>query len=160
MWACVASVLLTGCKPTERNYRAAYDAALAKRQAEAELRMLPASGLMSDDGPQLKIVNGDSLYVVKERLKAAPGDTLPSSGWAVGVGVYKMNTNARAQAEALRNEGHRAACAARATGDRWYAVADTASSLERVAAAARKFTDNHPGYPYVGLPGHPVLISY
>ena len=90
MWACVASVLLTGCKPTERNYRAAYDAALAKRQAEAELRMLPASGLMSDDGPQLKIVNGDSLYVVKERLKAAPGDTLPSSGWAVGVGVYKI----------------------------------------------------------------------
>lgn len=160
MWACVAAVVLSGCKPTERNYRAAYDAALAKRQAEAEQRMLPASGLMSDDGPQLRVVAGDSVYVVKERLRPLEGDSLPHSGWALGVGVYKMSTNAKAQAEALRKEGCEAARAARAAGDRWYALADTASSLERAIDVSKKFKESHPGYPYVGLPGAPVLISF
>lgn len=160
MWACAAAVILSGCKPTERNYRAAYDAALAKRQAEAEQRMLPATGLMSDDGPQLRVVGGDSVYVVKERLRPLDGDTLPDANWALGVGVYKMGTNAKAQAEALKKEGFPAARAARAAGDRWYAIADTAATLERAVDAARRFRDAHPGYPYVGLPGAPVLISF
>ena len=91
--ALVLVMALASCKPTERNYKQAYDSALAKRQkAEAET-MIPASGLLSDEGPQQRIVGGDTLYVSTERLRALSGDE-PVSPYNVAVAMYKMNTNA------------------------------------------------------------------
>ena len=58
-----AGVLLLvayGCKPTEKNYRAAYDAALAKRtKAAAELAEYP--GLTDETTPRLTPVGADSV---------------------------------------------------------------------------------------------------
>lgn len=155
-----AAVLLSlwGCKPTEKGYKAAYDAALHKREQAVREQMLPAEGLQSDDGPQLRIVAGDSIYVSRERLRTEDSKP-PMQIWCMAVGVYKMSTNAKANAEALRTQGYQDAQALRGTEGRWYAVADFASTLDSIRVKAAKFKKSHNGYPYVGLPKSPVLIS-
>ena len=145
--------LMSGCKPTEQGYRAAYDAARQKREAAAAEMMIPVSGLLSDDGPQRRIIDGDTLFVTKERVRGADGENLPR--WLLAVGVYRMDTNARAQAASLRGS----AMAVRGEGDRWYCVADTASGLDGIMAARKRFMASHPDFPYIGLPASPVIVN-
>lgn len=150
--------VLAGCKPTENNYRKAYDAARAKREAAAAENMLPATGLLSDDGPQLRVWKGDTVFVDRQLLRDAKGSKAPEE-WYVAVGVYKMHTNAEANAERLAAGGWKDAAAYKSGGDRWYAVVAGAQTLDSVAAQAREFMRANPDYPYVGLPGKPVLIN-
>lgn len=158
MSAALVALMFIGCKPTERNYQQAYDAALRQREKAVQEQMLPATGLLSDDGPQLRIVDGDSIFVLRERI-FREGERHPLSGWAVAVGKYKMATNARANAETLREEGVTEAIPVRAAAERWYAVAAVCSTLDSARMAVREFRASHPGYPYVGLPGSPVIIG-
>lgn len=156
--AAMVALMFVGCKPTENNYKAAYDAAVSKRQEVAKEQMRPATGLMSDDGPQLRVVDGDSVYVLRERLRTLDGERIPAR-WLVAVGVYKMDTNAKASVGALHAGGFPEAFAAKATGGRHFAVAATASSLDSARIVAKVFREAFPEYPYVGLPGAPVLIN-
>ena len=157
--AALAALMFVGCKPTEKNYKAAYDAALAKRQEAAAEQMRPATGLLSDDGPQLRVVDGDTVYVLKERIRMLDGAQVPGH-WAVAVGVYKMDTNAKASAADLRAKGFPKALVARAGGAKYYTVVSTVETLDSARVAARVFGMSFPQYPYVGLPGAPVLISH
>lgn len=151
-------VMLSGCNTTEKNYRQAYDAAKAKRELANAEAMVPASGLMSDDGTSLKMVNGDSLFVSKDRLRREPAYADRLKTYNVAVGVYKMNTNAKAQAEALAQQGYDA-FAVETTGDRWYAIAGGFDALEDAQTFIKEFKKKHPGYPYIGLPGSPVVVG-
>lgn len=153
-----AVMLITGCKPTEENYRKAYDAARNKREAAAREQMMPLQGLQSDEGPQLRIIGGDSIYVSRELLRGGNGEIAPSP-WLLAVGTYKMSTNANANANALKTEGWHQALAMKNADGKWFAIAAGAPSLDSIRAIGRKFMESHKGYPYVGLPGSPVLIS-
>lgn len=68
----IAMTGMVGCKPTEKNYQAAYDVAKKKRQAsdalDAELG-IPSGGLINTDGPMLHVVHGDSVYVKVDRVR-------------------------------------------------------------------------------------------
>ena len=158
MGAALAALLLVGCKPTEKGYQQAYDAALNKRQQAEQEQMLPTTGLLSDDGPQLRVVDGDSIYVLRERI-FLPGDRSRIKGWSVAVGQYKMHTNATANAEQLRAGGYKHAYAARASMEKWFAIVRTVSTLDSAQRISREFRDAHREYPYVGLPGAPVIIG-
>ena len=156
----IGVTLLQGCKPTEKNYQAAYDAAKAKREkANVELG-LPATGLLSDDAPMLRVIEGDSVFVSRDRLRV-PKD-MPEAerplGFSVGVGVYKMSTNARAAAEDLKKSGYPAR-ELETTGDRWYLIADSFNTLAEAREFVKSFKASHPGYPYIGLPGAPVVVG-
>ena len=155
----MVGLMWAGCKPTEKNYRAAYDAAQAKREAAIKEQMLPATGMLSDDGPQLRIIGGDSVYVLQERVRLADSRRLPKK-WAVAVGVYKMDTNAKSNAEALQGEGYKNAFVAKAPTAKYYTVTDCYMTLDSARVAGKEFRMKHKGYPYVGLPGAPVLLSY
>ena len=157
--AATAALMLVSCKPTEKNYQAAYDAALKKRAEAVEQQMRPATGLLSDDGPQLKIIEGDSVFVLRERLRCLDGSKL-SGRWAVAVGVFRIDTNAKASAVDLVNAGWSGAMPAKVQGGRFYALADTLESIDSARARAAEFKQRFPDYPYVGLPGAPVLINY
>lgn len=151
-------VLFVGCKPTEANYRKAYEAAKSKREAAEREQMLPATGLQSDDGPQLRVIAGDSIYVSRGVFRGPKGE-IPPAPWLLAVGTYKMHTNAEASVEALRAEGWKRALPMRDADDKWYAIAAGAPTLDSIRAVAADFRKKHPGYPYIGLPGSPVLIS-
>lgn len=156
----LVAVAMTGCKPSEKNYRSAYDAAKAKREAAVAESMVPATGLMSDDGTMLKIVDGDSLYVSRDRLRIdpkKPADERPKP-FSVGVAMYRMHTNAEAAASDLKAKGY-AAEAMQTTGDRWYVVAGGFPNLTEAKVFVTDFKKKNPKYPYVGLPGSPVILG-
>lgn len=155
--AVMAALLLASCKPTEKNYKAAYDAALEKREAAMREQMIPTTGLMSDDGPQMRVVEGDTVYVLREALRRGE-PSRKVGGWSVAVALYKMETNARANVENLVSEGYAPAFVARAGSEKWYAVVATVSTLDSARMVSSDFRRSHPGYPYVGLPKSPVIL--
>lgn len=142
------------CKPTEKNYRAAYDAAQAKRQAAAADDLIPAQGLQATDGPRLTTVGSSQIYTWSEPLK--------STGFELGicnmaVALYSMDTNARSLAERLQTEGYRAGVVTNADG-KFYVIASVTPTLEEAAAAVAEFEKRHSGFPYSGLPGAPLVL--
>lgn len=159
MSAALVALIFAGCKPTESNYQKAYDAALAKRQQAAEEQMRPATGLLSDDGPQRRILDGDTIYVLNEILRFSDGKR-PRGKWALAVGVFKMDTNAKASASDLTDKGFPEAVMVEARGGKYYTVAATSSEMDSIRMESRRFQSQFPDYPYVGLPGAPVLIPF
>lgn len=159
MAAAVAIIfIMPGCKPTEANYKTAYDAAKNRREAADRERMIPVTGLQSDDGPQLRVIDGDTVYVDRQVLRHADGRP-PVADWYVAIGVFRMNTNAEASVSHIDTAGWPNATVLKGGTDRWYATADWTATLDSAKAVARRFMDQHPEYPFVGLPGAPVLVK-
>lgn len=157
--AAIVALIFVGCKPTENNYRKAYDAAIAKREAAAAEQMRPATGLLSDEGPQLRVMDGDSIYILKETIRNDDGSRL-SGKWAVAVGRYKMDTNAKASASDMKAKGFPNAKTVKSVGGNHYVLTTTVESLDSARVAAKVFQMSMPQYYYVGLPGSPLLINY
>lgn len=151
-------LLLPSCKPTEKGYKAAYDAALGKREAvKAEIDAdIPDGALQSVDGPQLKEVDGVKVYVFNQRIRPIEeGMSLPES-YNVAIGSYKMNTNCKAQAEALKEEGYDA-FSVKDTDGMYYTIAGSFPTLSE----AVKFYETYKSGKdrvYVGLPNSPIII--
>ncbi len=149
----ISGSVLVGCKPTEKNYKTAYDVAIAKKQkTEAEL---DADGIVSADAPMRRIVDGDTLYFKGAALRLSPGEG-ELKEYNIVVSEFKMPTNARSGAAALKESGFDA-FAAKSTGGRWYVVAGAVKSLDDARALILRFRDRYPSYPYIGL-GSPVII--
>lgn len=149
----LAAVVLTGCKPTEKNYRAAYDAAVSKREKVNE--SLAADGLISEDAPRKQMIDGEEFYFAVDGVKAED-ETVAQRPVKVAVSVFKMPTNARSGAEALRAKGYQA-CAGKALGDKWYLIAGSFDSVADAAAFIREFKAKNPKFQYIGM-GTPVII--
>lgn len=151
--AVILGGMVTGCKPTEKNYREAYDVAIAKKQKATE--ELESEGLISADAPRSKVVDGDTLYFKSAVLQVRPGEG-KLRDYNIAVDEFKMPTNARSGAEALKDKDF-GSFAAKSTGGRWYVIAGTAESLSEAASIIRRFRTLYPAYPYIGL-GRPVII--
>lgn len=152
------TLLLTGCKPTEKNYKSAYDAALGKREAAlADLNAnMDEVEFQQVDGPQLKEVDGVKVYVLNQRL--APADfvmEMPEE-YNVAVGMYKMITNCKAQAEQMLANGYHAFPAKDVDG-LYYTVAGSFPTLSEAVKFYQKYQQGKDRV-YVGLPGAPVII--
>lgn len=80
--AALAAPLFTGCKPTEKNYKAAYDIALKKRQQESGDASDRSEGhrLISDDGPRTIEVAGREWHYSVINLSPADGQTVSGAG--------------------------------------------------------------------------------
>lgn len=149
---------MTSCKPTEKNYKAAYDAALGKREAaRAELGIdLPEGAIQQVDGPQLKKVDGVDVYVLNKRIvPVEEGMKLPGN-YNVVVGVYKMNTNSLAQSEDLKAEGYEAFAAKDSSGMH-YTVAGSFPTMKEAIAFYQAYKSKS-GRVYVGLPESPIIL--
>lgn len=152
------TLLTGGCKPTEKGYKAAYDAALNKReQAMVDYDpALPVEGLQSTDGPQLKEIEGSNYYFLKERLKKTEEDGEALHLYNVAVACYKMPTNCRAQVADLSGEGY-PAFGAKSGEDKYYVILSSFPSLEEATECYRKYSSKK-NRVYVGLPDSPVII--
>lgn len=152
---------LSGCKPTENNYKAAYDAALSKRENVDTERQAMAGDhqVLSLDGPQKRTIDGQEVYVETRRVRPE-GDWAPSARprYMIGIGVYRMGANARALAERLRSEGYESFLG-RDSDDRLWVVIPGGSHIREAVTICREFESRHKDMPWTGLPGCPVIID-
>ena len=151
---------LWGCKPTEKGYQAAYDAALNKREANQALQSDPSAlqgeTVRSIDGPQLREINGEKVYVASERIKAFDTDNNVLKKYNVAVSCYKMPTNCRAQVVNLREEG-KEAYGVRSGDEKFYVIEAGFESLDEAVAYAIKLKEEK-DRNFIGLPGAPVIL--
>lgn len=152
-------VALSGCKPTEKNYKAAYDAALAKRQAEnndPDLN-IPVNGYQRIGDPGKKTVGGKSYDYLFARVKPL-ADNVEMQPYNVAVAVYKMPTNCEAQAKDLRSAGYQA-LGAKTGDDRYYVIIGTYPTVEEAASAADAYAAKNKEAVYVGLGESPLILQ-
>lgn len=154
----LGGLALSGCKPTEKGYKSAYDAALNKREAAlADMGInVDGSKLQQVDGPHLKEIDGQEVYLLNSRL--IPADfvmELPDS-YNVAVGKYKMITNCKAQAEMLLSDSYHA-FPAKDTEGMYYTIAGSFPTLSEAVAFYNEYKKDK-NRVFVGLPGSPVII--
>ncbi len=149
--------LLAGCKPSEKNYRAAYEVAVAKRQSEAPDSSAGLGDAVRDGAPTRREVDGKTVWVLTEPLSRVDAQGAPAA-WNVAVAAYKMNANARSHAERLQGEGYEASLLKNSDG-MIYVVAASPESLAEAAAFIEEFKSKHPDTVYVGLPEGATVIS-
>lgn len=157
--AVVGIIGFSGCKPTEKNYKAAYDAALAKRQVEQNDpdMNLPVSGYQMMDSPQVRRVGDKDYYYQFVRLKPLV-DSVKMSAYNVAVAVYKMPTNCEAQVSDLRGAGYDS-FGAKSADDRYYVLVGSYPDMESAAAEIDNYVKNNKNGVYVGLPESPVILQ-
>lgn len=148
---------LAGCKPTENNYRKAYEAARSKKKAEETDPDIDISNMIREGVPRRTVVEGDSAYVRYEPLSVY-GDLKPASlmAYNVAVGCYKMRSNALSDAENLRAAGYESFLL-RNGKEEYYVITGTYTTLPDAVSAMREFMRKHKERPYVGLPEEPVI---
>lgn len=151
-------ILLPSCKPTEKGYKAAYDAALGKREAvKSDIDIdLPDGAIQDFDGAQLREVDGVKVYVLNQRLKPVEENLKLPGSYNVAVGTYKMITNCRSQSNALNEEGYNAFPVQEPDG-MFYTIA---GSFDNLSEAVKFYQDYKSGKDrvYVGLPNSPIII--
>lgn len=152
-------LVLTGCKPTEKNYKAAYDVALAKRQAEqSDPDMnLPGSDYQRLDAPQTKKI-GDKEYNYQFVRLNPLDDSVTMNPYNVAVSVYKMPTNCEAQVSDLKEAGYKA-FGAKSGDDKYYVMIGSYSTLEDATAAVDSYVKKNKNAFYVGLDDKPVIVQ-
>lgn len=149
----------SGCKPTEKGYKSAYDAALNKRQqtlADYDSEIPSGAGVIqSTDGPQLKEINGKNCYLLNERLRSLEGNPALKEPYNIAVACYKMPTNCKAQVSDLISQGYPAFGAQ--TGDeKFYVIISAFTNLEEAVEMSEKIKKKF--HVFVGLPDSPVII--
>lgn len=149
--------LFCGCKPSEKNYRAAYDVAVAKRQKDAPDTAAGLGDAVRDGAPVRREIDGKTLWVLTEPLSRVDGQGAPDP-WNVAVAAYKMTANARSHAERLSGEGYESSLLKNSDG-MIYVIAATPVSLSEAAEFIRRFREKHPDTVYVGLPEGPTVVS-
>lgn len=156
--ALLGGLAFTSCKPTEKGYKSAYDAALGKREAAmADLGInLPEGALQEVDGVQLKEVDGVNVFVLNERLVPAEFVAELPGNYNVAIGKYKMITNSKAQAQMLIEEGF-GAFPAKDTEGMYYTIAGSFPTLSEAVSFSQTYQKNK-NRSYVGLPAAPVII--
>lgn len=154
-------LLLTACKPTEHNYRNAYDKAYEAAQRKAAEMSVSTDGAVLEtfDGPRVEIVEGDTLYVSPVTVSGFETDGEKSRAGKIGIAVarYSMPTNARRHMADLAGK-YPGASMATDGDDNYYVLIDRVASIPEAAAPLRGFRKANPDYPYIGLGGKALIL--
>lgn len=158
--ALALALLATGCKPTESNYKSAYDVAQKKRQAASTDpdMVIPSGGIKMIGEPEKKKIGNDSVYVKAEHLKLL-GETDAKIGkWNVAVSKYRMPTNCASQVRDLESRGYKAFAVENPEGT-FYVIAGSFDNLGEAVTFLTGYRKDKEATVFVGLPGEPMLIE-
>lgn len=149
-----------GCKPTEKNYQAAYEAAVQKRQKDATDPdiFLPEGSMQQIGAPEKREINGHEIMFKVERLKKVQDDQNPIHRYNVAVSCYKMKTNCLGQVADL-SEGGYDSYGGMAGEDKYYVFAGGFDTLDEAILFFEKFKAKHKTSYFVGLPSSPVIVE-
>lgn len=155
------SGVATSCKPTEKNYRSAYDVANEKRERdnmerEERSREMGLSEGMLNDYPGVSIIGIGDSTVYSKHLNFQRADSV--ADYAVSVATFRMESNAGAMAADLnRDKWH--GCRALKAQDLFYIIIGDVSQPEETLPVIDKFKKENPDWQYVGQPGPLVIIG-
>ncbi|MDE6549516.1 MAG: hypothetical protein K2L22_11020 [Muribaculaceae bacterium] len=154
--------MLYSCKPTEKGYRQAYEAAKSKReQVDPEEDLLTGGHkLLNEESTNWKVLAGDSLQVQHMFLKPIDGVKWPQSGpYRLAVAMFKMTTNANSMLEDLNKKGGLTPVIATDGKDKYYIIAGSATYADSLGNVLTTFRKEHPGFQYIGLtPAKPLIV--
>lgn len=162
-------MLMPGCKPTEKNYRSAYEAAREKRERDEEHRKelqadlgVDQTALQSvDDDGAMKItltdIATDEEYKVISKNRSFHRDD-KVNGAVAAVATMKMGSNAESLAEDLKKSGFPASRVVR-SGDEYIVIIEEDPSAAGLARTAIRFMKKYPEFPYMGQGEMLVIYS-
>lgn len=153
-----AIMLLPACKPTEKNYKAAYEAAKQKQKRDAEDPdiLIPAGGLIDDDAPKATVINGITVNLRYEALKHISGAEMNT--FNVAIAAYKMTANALSHWERIKDQ-YAGALVVQNSKELFYVCIGTYAGKEEAAEAAAAYSAKHPDALYPGLDANMPVIE-
>ncbi len=158
----VALGVLSGCKPTEKGYKQAYDAAKSKReQVDPDEDILTGGHrLLNEEATNWKVIAGDSLQLKHMFLKPTDGKGWPQSGpYRLAVAMFKMTTNANSMLADLKKRRSLTPVIATDGKDTYYIIAGSATYADSLGSVLSTFRKENPGFQYIGLgSGRPEII--
>ena len=154
--------VLYGCKPTEKGYRQAYEAAKNKREQKDPDEELLTGGhrLLSEDASNWRILDGDSIQLQHKFIKPADGAAWPQAGpYRLAVAMLKMTTNANAMLADMKEGSGLTPVMATDGKDTYYIIAGSATYVDSLGNVLATFKRENPGFQYIGLtPPKPLII--
>lgn len=156
----VLLILATGCKTTEKNYQAAYEVAMKKKQAEnaADDELGIEGKLEQTDGPKKRVMGGGTFYFEGRWLKRVDTSEVLRGKYCIVIAAYKMKTNSLAQAADMRAKGYDAFAAEDREG-KYYVVIGVVSSLKEAGEFSAAYVEKEKPQSYVGLTNGPVVFK-
>lgn len=154
-----AAVMLAAasCKPTEAGYKAAYDAAQAKRTAEQDDAAM-YGGMFMEGAPHWRRIGADSVLYLQQPLAPLDGDSAAVANVNVAIASYKMNTNAKAHTERMKNSGLKARVL-RNNKNSFLVIVAQYDSIQPAVSFIEDYIKSHPDDMYSGLPGRPIVTA-
>lgn len=138
--ACVAALAFTGCKTTEANYKAAYEAAKQKNEETRGIEGTVYEKIRNEAIESRLIVKNDSIPMSTVQVKIARQTASPDSvkRYSLVVNQFKQVFNATSQMNRLRSEGYPEAFLLETAEPLYYVVASSFDSPEEASAAYKK----------------------
>lgn len=153
--------VLVACKPTEKNYRLAYELAQQKERQGLDDDIYEM--MVEESLPPYRHTATDSVRVMGEHVIWQYTPEVVDSGrkinpkeYNLAVGKYSMLTNAKAHADRLASEGWHAVLL-RNGEPSYYVIVKMSASLDTIASAARKYSSRYPN-GCVSLP-EPIALA-
>lgn len=141
---CALLLPLVSCKPTEKNYRAAYEAAKGKRETVDTDADILNSGRIDEPSSNEEKVREFKV----ETRHFNPGDDI--ADYMFVIARYGMSTNAEAHAASLRDKKLHAH-AVTLGPEEWYVVAASFPDVEAAQEFGRKYESKHQSEKWIGL---------
>ncbi len=159
---CMLLSMMAGCKPTEKGYQQAYEAAKNKREQVDPDEVLLTGGhkLLDQESSNWRVIGGDSLQLQHKFIKPLDGEKWPQSGpYRLAVAMLKMTTNANSMLTDIKGKGSLKPVVATDGKDTYYIIAGSATYVDSLGNVLTTFKKENPGFQYIGLtPAKPVII--
>ena len=153
--------LVYACKPTEKGYRQAYEAAKSKREQVDPDEELMTGGhkLLNQESTNWKIIAGDSVQVQHKFIKPIEDAKWPQAGpYRLAVAKLKMTTNAKSMLSDLQKKGKLNPVIATDGKDTYYIIAGSATYADSLGNVLATFKKDNPKFQYIGMEKEKPLI--
>lgn len=151
--AAVLACCLWACKPTEQNYRAAYETAMAGRLSadsiDGGVRPMPGSGA------ERAVIGGAEVGVVREFVAVTPdggGISEYVKRYCVVAARFKQKFNALSMRERLAENGYPGAFVVQTGAPEYFVVAGSTADAQEAARLVRRLEAEKDCPPQRGCP--------
>ena len=134
----LVTILAVSCKPTEANYRAAYEATKAKTDEKPPLESTVYNDIRKQEIKSGLVVGNDTIPMLEVAVRCTPGVSTPDSvgKYSVAVAQFKQIFNARSMMSRLRAQGYTTATIVENKEPLYYVLIST---FDNSAAAVQSY---------------------